>query len=52
MFEMALCFYLHLARFDADYLEEHGFSREEVSEGIENLGADFGVSGLEISAGA
>lgn len=51
MFEMALCFYLHLAKMDADYLEEHGFSREEVSEGMENLGEDFGISGLEINIG-
>lgn len=48
MFEMALSFYLHLAKFDADYLEEHNYSREEISEGMEALGEEFGVTGLEI----
>ena len=51
MFEMALCFYLHLAHMDEEFLEEHQYTREEIGEGMESLAEDFGVSGLEISMG-
>lgn len=42
-FEMAASFYLYLNEFDDEYLESHDFSREEISEGIERLGKEFGV---------
>lgn len=42
-FEMAASFYLHLNEFDDEFLEEHQFSREEINEGIERLGKEFGV---------
>ena len=51
MFELALCFYLHLAHMDEEFLEEHQYTREEIGEGMESLAEDFGVSGLEISMG-
>lgn len=51
MFEMALCFYLHLAHMDEEFLENHRYTREEIGEGIESLAEDFGVSGFEISMG-
>lgn len=51
MFEMALCFYLHLAHMDEEFLETHRYTREEIGEGIESLAEDFGVSGFEISMG-
>lgn len=51
MFEMALCFYLHLAHMDEEFLENHRYTREEIGEGMESLAEDFGVSGFEISMG-
>lgn len=50
-FQMALSFYLHLARMDEEFLEEHRYTREEIGEGMETLAEDFGVSGFEISMG-
>lgn len=42
-FEMAASFYLYLNEFDDEFLESHEFSRDEISEGIERLGKEFGV---------
>ena len=42
-FEMAASFYLHLNEYDDEFLDSHQFSREEIQEGIEHLGKEFGV---------
>ena len=41
-FEMAASFYLHLNEYDDEFLDSHQFSREEIQEGIEHLGKEFG----------
>lgn len=45
--ELALTFYLHLNDMDADKLDEHDYSREEILDGIKSLAEDWGVIGLE-----
>lgn len=40
--ELALCFYAYLNEKDSDFLEEHGFSRREIAEGIRMVCALFG----------
>lgn len=42
----ALAFYEHINEYTNEFLEEHGYSREEVLDGIRNVAAEFGVSGL------
>lgn len=42
-FEMAASFYLHLNEFDDEFLENHQYSREEINEGMEQLGKEYGV---------
>lgn len=42
----AFAFYEHLNEYQNDFLEEHNYSREEILEGIKNIAAEFGVSGL------
>ncbi len=44
----ALGFYMHINEFSNDYLDEHDYSREEIYQGVEELSARFGVSGLNI----
>ena len=45
--ELALTFYLYLNDMDGDFLDDNGYSREEVLEGMKDLASDWGVSGLE-----
>ena len=45
--EMALTFYMHLNQFDDEYLYTASFSREEIVDGINNISAQFGISGFE-----
>ena len=40
--ELALTFYM-----DGDFLDDNGYSREEVLEGMKDLASDWGVTGLE-----
>lgn len=42
-FEMAASFYLHLNEFDDEFLENHQYSREEINEGMDQLGKEYGV---------
>ena len=42
-----LTFYLYLNDMDGDFLDDNGYSREEVLEGMKDLASDWGVSGLE-----
>lgn len=44
--KLAFAFYEHLNEYQNDFLEEHNYSREEILEGIKNIAAEFGVSGL------
>ena len=43
----ALTFYLYLNDMDGDFLDDNGYSREEVLEGMKDLASDWGVSGIE-----
>ena len=45
--EMALTFYMHLNQFDDEYLYTASFSREEIVDGINNISAQFDISGFE-----
>lgn len=45
--ELALTFYLYLNDMDGDFLDDNGYSREEVLEGMKDLASDWGVSGIE-----
>ena len=44
--ELALTFYLYLNDMDGDFLDDNGYSREEVLEGMKDLASDWGVTGL------
>ena len=44
----ALGFYVHINEFSDDFLDEHDYSREEIYQGVEELSARFGVTGLNI----
>lgn len=44
--EMGLSFYLHLGQMDADFLDEHNYSKEEIKDGLEMLAREYGVSGI------
>ena len=44
----ALGFYDHLSGCSEDFLEEHDYSREEIYDGLRELAARFGVTGLDI----
>lgn len=44
--EVALLFYSYLNDKDTEFLEEHGFSREEVKLGIQNVASRFGLSSI------
>ena len=39
--------YLYLNDMDGDFLDDNGYSREEVLEGMKDLASDWGVTGLE-----
>lgn len=45
--KLALTFYLYLNDMDGDFLDDNGYSREEVLEGMKDLASDWGVTGLE-----
>ena len=45
---MVADFYQHLDEFEDDFLEEHDYSREEIYDGLRELAARFGVTGLDI----
>lgn len=45
--EMALTFYMYLNQFKDDVLYTANYSREEIVEGINNISAEFGISGFE-----
>ncbi|MDD7219710.1 MAG: DUF6483 family protein [Clostridia bacterium] len=45
--ELALTFYLYLNDMDGDFLDDNGYSREEVLEGMKDLASDWGVTGLD-----
>ena len=45
--ELALTFYMKLNDMDTDYLDDHGYSREEILDGVKSLAEEWGVSGLE-----
>lgn len=45
--EMALAFYMYLNQYSDDYLYSANYSREEIVEGINNVAAEFGISGFE-----
>ena len=45
--ELALTFYLYLNDMDGDFLDDNGYSREEVLDGMKELASDWGVTGLE-----
>ena len=40
-------FYQHLDEYEDDFLEDHGYSREEILEGLEGLAQEYGLTGLE-----
>lgn len=42
-FEMAASFYLYINEFTDEFLEVHGYSREEINEGMSGLSKEFGV---------
>ena len=42
-FEMAASVYLHLNEYSDGFLDAHQYSREEINEGMGNLGKEFGV---------
>lgn len=44
--EMALCFYMYINDKEADFLEKHNYSKEEIKDGIAMLGKEYGISGL------
>ena len=43
---LALLFYEHLLDLPEEFLTEHGFSREEILEGVKNAADIYGVGGL------
>lgn len=43
-FEMAMSFYLYLNDFGDDYLEKNNYSRDEISEGINSICKEYGLS--------
>lgn len=44
--EMALLFYSHLNDKSDPFLEEHGFSREEVQMGLKDIVTRYGLAGI------
>lgn len=44
--EISLLFYSHLNDKSNDFLEEHGFSREEVKQGIQDLTSKYGIDSM------
>lgn len=46
---MGLSFYAHINEYTDDFLDSHDYSREEISQGIENLSAEYGVTGLGVT---
>lgn len=44
--KIALLFYSYLNDKDNDFLEEHGFSREEIKSGIQNLVSKYGLDDM------
>lgn len=41
-FRLAMAFYLHLNEMEEDFLDEHDYSKEEIADGVRNVGEDFG----------
>ena len=44
--EMALAFYYHINQYTNGFLENHGYSRTEIEEGIETVLKEFGMEGM------
>jgi hypothetical protein len=44
--EIAMTFYLHLNKFEDDFLEKNNYSRQEISDGIEAVAKHYGYSGI------
>ena len=42
-FQIALMFYDHLNNYNDSFLEEHGFSREEIRQGVLDVAKRMGV---------
>lgn len=42
--ELALDFYERLNNLDDEYLENNGYSREEIEQGLKAVGKEFGIS--------
>lgn len=45
-FKLSLMFYDYLNEKDNDFLESHGYSREEIEDGIKNVMKIYGYEGL------
>lgn len=41
-FRLAMAFYLHLNEMTEDFLDDHGYSKEEIADGARSVGEDFG----------
>ena len=46
IYQMALAFYDHINDYDDAFLEEHGFSREEIVQGIRNIAENLGYGSM------
>jgi hypothetical protein len=44
--EIAMAFYLHINKYEDDFLETSNYSRSEISEGIESVAKNYGYSGI------
>ncbi len=44
--EISMAFYLHLNKYEDDFLETNNYSRQEISEGIENIAEKYGYAGI------
>lgn len=45
-YKMALMFYMHLNEKEADFLEEHGFSKAEIIYGLKYVSKIYGYEGM------
>lgn len=46
--EMALCIYGYMNEKEDDFLNENGFSREEIEEGIQGVLSEFGYGDINV----
>ena len=46
VYQMALAFYDHINDYDDAFLEEHGFSREEIVQGVRNIAEKLGYGSM------